>query len=272
MVVMARWFLWLMIYSFIGWVYESTVCSVGQRKLVNRGFLNGPVCPVYGFGAIVSILFLYGRTNDILLLFLAGTVLTCTVEYITSVLLEKLFHARWWDYSHHRFHINGRVSLLGAVVFGTLSVLLIKIIHPLVVGLTERIPETTLIIFSSAIFFMIAVDLFLTVRHLLSLNNRLQEIQVAINNYLEEQAKRAEEVRNAILDKFEESGFYNERIQSLMDKSRLQNARLMKAFPKLRSIKYADALQKIKNIILRQKDSDVRHKNAEDSPDHHHFN
>ena len=93
------WFLWLMIYSIIGWVYESTICSIGHRKLINRGFLNGPYCPIYGTGAVL------------VLLFFAGALVTCSLEYLTSWLMEKLFHARWWDYSKRKFNIGGRVCL-----------------------------------------------------------------------------------------------------------------------------------------------------------------
>lgn len=83
------WFLWLMIYSVIGWVYESTICSIGQRKLINRGFLNGPYCPIYGTGAVLVLLVL-GRIQNPVLLFFAGAVLTCSLEYLTSWLMEKL--------------------------------------------------------------------------------------------------------------------------------------------------------------------------------------
>ena len=110
------WFLWLMIYSVIGWVYESTICSIGQRKLINRGFLNGPYCPIYGTGAVLVLLVL-GRIQNPVLLFFAGAVLTCSLEYLTSWLMEKLFHARWWDYSKRKFNIGGRVCLIGAIVF-----------------------------------------------------------------------------------------------------------------------------------------------------------
>ena len=120
------WFLWLMIYSIIGWVYESTICSIGHRKLINRGFLNGPYCPIYGTGAVLVLLVL-GRIQNPVLLFFAGAVVTCSLEYLTSWLMEKLFHARWWDYSKRKFNIDGRVCLIGAVVFGAFSVVLVLV-------------------------------------------------------------------------------------------------------------------------------------------------
>ena len=107
------YFLWLMIYSIIGWIYESTLCSITNKKLINRGFLNGPYCPIYGSGAILVILIL-GRIKNPVLLFFLGALVTCSLEYLTSYVMEKLFHARWWDYSQRKFNINGRVCLIGA--------------------------------------------------------------------------------------------------------------------------------------------------------------
>ena len=141
MTIAFQWVLWFVAYSFMGWVYESIICSIAQKKFINRGFLNGPLCPVYGFGALVCILLLYQRIEDPVALFFMGMLLTCAVEYVTAVLLEKLFQAKWWDYSNRRFNLNGRVCLLGALVFGILSVLLVKIIHPQVAALTAQVPE-----------------------------------------------------------------------------------------------------------------------------------
>jgi len=174
-----EWFLWLIIYSFLGWVYESIVCSIIETRFVNRGFLKGPVCPVYGFGALVTLLILNQRTDNIVLLFFAGMLLTCTVEYITAVLLEKLFNAKWWDYSHSRFNIKGRVSLSGAVLFGFLSVLLIKYIHPFVEGVIGKLTDGSLIVLSLSILILLMLDLYITVRHILVSNGRLLKNQSA---------------------------------------------------------------------------------------------
>ncbi len=248
--IVVTYFLWLITYSFIGWVYESIVCSIGERKLVNRGFLNGPVCPVYGFGALVSIIFLYQRIDNVFLLFFAGMLLTCTVEYITAVLLEKLFNAKWWDYSDHRFNIQGRVCLLGAVVFGVMSVLLVKYVHPIVSSFIGRMQDWSLIVLAASIFIILMLDIYITVRHLMSLNNRLEEIQSTLDRFLEQYANRAENLKDVLLDKFEGSEYYNERIRKLFNLSRFQDIRIAKAFPRLRSIKYNDAWKKLKVILL----------------------
>ncbi|SHH99450.1 Uncharacterized membrane protein [Sporobacter termitidis DSM 10068] len=245
-----KYFLWFIAYSFLGWFYESAVCSLHDRRLVNRGFLNGPLCPVYGFGALASILVLDHRTDNVLVLYLAGMLLTCTVEYITAVLLERLFNAKWWDYSKYRFNLKGRVSLLGAVVFGALSVLLIKYIHPLAGGLIDRLPDWLQLALAIGLFVLVLADLYVTVRHLVKLNDRLKEIQAAINGFLEPHTRWAGELRDALLSRFEESDFYNDRIKALFSLSRIQNMRLVKAFPNLRSLKYNDALQRLKTMLV----------------------
>ena len=130
---------WFIVYSIIGWLYESILCSFIEKKFVNRGFLNGPYCPIYGFGALLDIIFL-SRFENVIVLFFFGIILNCSLEYLTSFLMEKLFGARWWDYSDKKFNINGRVCLLGAVVFGTFSVVLIKIVHPFVIWYMNMIP------------------------------------------------------------------------------------------------------------------------------------
>ena len=195
------WFLWLMIYSVIGWVYESTICSIGQRKLINRGFLNGPYCPIYGTGAVLVLLVL-GRIQNPVLLFFAGAVLTCSLEYLTSWLMEKLFHARWWDYSKRKFNIGGRVCLIGAIVFGAFSVVLILVLHPWVKSLTDRLTDTALTWICAILFIGIVSDLIVTVKGLLGTHAVFAEYAVLLQQKRRELSEKlrlgAEEGRERI--------------------------------------------------------------------------
>lgn len=195
------WFLWLMIYSVIGWVYESTICSIGQRKLINRGFLNGPYCPIYGTGAVLVLLVL-GRIQNPVLLFFAGAVLTCSLEYLTSWLMEKLFHARWWDYSKRKFNIGGRVCLIGAIVFGAFSVVLILVLHPWVKSLTDRLTDTALTWICAILLVGIVSDLIVTVKGLLGTHAVFAEYAVLLQQKRRELSEKlrlgAEEGRERI--------------------------------------------------------------------------
>lgn len=113
-------FLWLlfMIFSFCGWCCESIVCSISAKRFINRGFLNGPYCPIYGCGSLAAIELLGGIRNPIAL-FALGGLLTCCIEYVTSWAMERLYHASWWDYSKRPLNINGRVWIGGFVEFGS---------------------------------------------------------------------------------------------------------------------------------------------------------
>lgn len=129
--------LYFFIYSFCGWVMETVLCSYNERHFVNRGFLNGPICPIYGCGVLLMLILLIPVRDgvDTLFLalpvvFLAGAALASAVEYFTSWAMEKLFHARWWDYSQHRFNLNGRICLHISLAWGGLATVFIYWVQP----------------------------------------------------------------------------------------------------------------------------------------------
>ena len=207
MKTLETWFLWLMIYSMIGWIYESTICSIGHKKLINRGFLNGPYCPIYGTGAVLVLLVL-GKIQNPVLLFFAGAVVTCSLEYLTSWLMEKLFHARWWDYSKRKFNIGGRVCLIGAVVFGAFSVVLILFLHPWVKSMTDRLSDAALSWICAILFVGIVSDLIVTVKGLLGTHAVFAEYAVLLQQKRKELAEKlrtsAEEGRERLREAGEE--------------------------------------------------------------------
>ncbi|MEL4106397.1 putative ABC transporter permease [Oscillospiraceae bacterium WX1] len=242
-------FLWFVIYSFIGWAYESVLFTIQEKHFVNRGFLNGPLCPIYGFGAILNLL-IFEHTTNVFVLFFLAAVLTTTLEYLTAVVLEKVFNAKWWDYSEFPLNFQGRIGVISTVVFGIMSVVQIKYGHPFIGGLTDRLPDNFKMAFSFVILMLILFDFAFTVRHVLLLNGRLSEIQTAINAFFEKYSRRAGEFKNTLLVNFEGSEFYSDRIRTLFNLDRLQNLRLFKAFPKLQSLKYDGALRKLRDRLL----------------------
>ena len=123
-------FLIFLIYSVIGWISEVIYCSILQHKLVNRGFLHGPICPVYGFGGLLVVFFLEPFAGNIFYLFFMASIVTSVLEYATSWVLETIFATKWWDYSDLRFNIHGRICLLNSLLFGLMSVVGVKIMHP----------------------------------------------------------------------------------------------------------------------------------------------
>lgn len=129
--------LYFFLYSGFGWLFETTYCSLEAMSFINRGFLNGPLCPIYGVGALLMFIFLLPiqRKIDSPLvalptIYISGAVLATVIEYVTSVVLEQLFHARWWDYSMFPLNFNGRVCLFVSLVWGGFALLFVYIIQP----------------------------------------------------------------------------------------------------------------------------------------------
>ena len=128
--IISKYFLLFLLYSFAGWVMETTWVSWCNKKLVDRGFLIGPYCPIYGCGAILIILFLKRFSYSPVLLFLSTVVLCGGLEYFASWCMEKVFKARWWDYSNRKFNIKGRVCLRNLIAFGIMGIAVIYLINP----------------------------------------------------------------------------------------------------------------------------------------------
>lgn len=164
------------IYSFLGWVYESTLVSVKKGSFVNRGFVNGPVIPIYGVGATLIYISFWQLKDYYLLIFIGGMVLPSILEYFTSWLMEVLFHARWWDYSNKRFHIRGRICLLSALVWGVLSVLEITLIQPGMVGFFYKIPRIAGFYIVSAAAVLFIIDTWITVVQTLKMDKIFAEM------------------------------------------------------------------------------------------------
>lgn len=134
--------LWIFfVYSFIGWCGEAAMAAVHRHKFVNRGFVSGPICPVYGAGAAAVAVFLPELKDQLFFLFLGGIIVTTFVEYLTGRILELIFHRKWWDYSDQRFNLDGYVCLKNSVVWGICSVLMICFFDPLLCRLLVLIPR-----------------------------------------------------------------------------------------------------------------------------------
>ena len=220
MLILETYFFRLMVYSILGWIYESIVCSIQEKKWVNRGFLNGPYCPIYGAGAVLDIIIL-GNIQNPILLFLLGATLTCTLEYLTSYFMEKIFNARWWDYSDFKFNLNGRICLLGAVVFGAFSVLLIKVLHPIIDGYFTSILEPWFHTTVVTLFVIFVADLIITIHGLTGFREKLKILSEYYEKTLISNAS------TGIQEKF--NAGYNAIINTFSN----QQKRIIEAFPKL---------------------------------------
>ena len=142
------------VYSFLGWCVEVAYAAITRRELVNRGFLNGPVCPIYGCGMTVMIAVLGRFTmpssnmpwyQNVVIAFFGGMIITTLVELIGGYILYKIFHTRWWDYSKYRFNLGGFICPQFSLLWGLGSVLLMVVVHPLLTKPSAAIPTVVLI-------------------------------------------------------------------------------------------------------------------------------
>lgn len=271
-------FLYLIVYSFLGWVVETIYCSVPAGHFVERGFLNGPICPIYGFGSLFILSVLAPYINNIFAVFILGMISTSALEYFTSYLMEKLFKMRWWDYSDHRFNIRGRICLLNSILFGILSVLLTKCIHPFIISIISMIPSRLILVLAVILFIIVVVDLILSVRSVINLKDKLEQIYLLkdqirevlaqenllkkwenlrenrynfIENVLEDlkefKASLSELKENMDFDKLKLSLY--EKLKTLQIETKYSERRILRSFPKLKSIRHSETLLEIQKYI-----------------------
>lgn len=238
MAIAEHWFLLFLVYSILGWIWESVFCSLWKTgRFINRGFLNGPYCPIYGYGALMDLILL-GRVDNPLLLFFLGGFLCCLLEYATSVAMERLFHARWWDYSHMRFQVHGRVCLLGFLAFGFFSVALVHFISPLIMQAMTGVRQFWIHTVSALAFIGYLLDNIVTFRNATNLDLKFKDIQERLVMFKKRMA--------AFRSSGENTDSFFRQMLSLFSK---QQRRLLHAFPALRSLTYPHILKAIQNAM-----------------------
>ena len=210
---------------------EVTCKLVQFGRFINRGFLLGPLCPIYGTGAVLMAYFLPLWTTQVESTFLLALVLCGTLEYITSWLMEKLFHARWWDYSHYKFQINGRVCLLNSTCFGLACVLLCHLVQPWLWEHIVNLGPTITVPLASFIFGIYLMDTVLSIRSAIQLSSqmgKLRELQSELKDYVAEKREESQE------RKAERRAEVRERARMLRDGADIFERRLLHSHPDIR--------------------------------------
>lgn len=182
------------IYSFAGWVMETVQISIRQKKFVNRGFLIGPYCPIYGCGVLLITLLLQKYAGDLPLTFILSILICGTLEYMTSYVMEKIFKARWWDYSQRKFNINGRVCLENLVLFGLASCVIIYVTNPFIIKHLKMIPSMVQNVLIGALLVVHLVDNIVSYKIILNLKKVSNEIK-------DDTIEISEKVKNIIHNK-----------------------------------------------------------------------
>lgn len=243
---------YFVIYSFLGWVLESVVRTICEKKIINTGFLIGPFCPIYGFGAIIMVLFLDNFKNNIIILFLISFIVLSIWEYIVGVLLEKLFKTKYWDYSNHKFNYKGRICLTNSLAWGVLGVLFIKYIHPLILNILSNIEFIYVSIVVSIISLILLIDAIVSIIKVKNISATLEKVE-EINEQIKEKLLELKEKEKLVA---------TDNIQKLIDEMKLKRDktlkriykrayRLKKAFPAIDTKEFTEILNK--KIDLRHK-------------------
>ncbi len=165
--------MYFFIYGFLGWCCEVAFAT-RHGCFVNRGFLNGPICPIYGVGVGLVVTLLKPYSDNILALYVGGAVLVTVVEYFTGLIMDKMFHHRWWDYSNKPLNIGGYVCLLFSLVWGVALVLIMKLVNPLIDDFINLIPQIVGVVILAILEIALASDLIVTVIGVNKLNGRLE--------------------------------------------------------------------------------------------------
>lgn len=193
--------LWIfIIYAFLGWCMEVGYAALKLKQFSNRGFMNGPVCPIYGFGVLIIIVCLTPLKDNIILLFVGSVILTSLLEYLAGWIMEKLFGTRWWDYSDMAFNIGGYICLQFSLLWGIGCMFVMKIIHPVIFKIIELIPISIsrFLLFILAVYFI--SDMIMTVITLLKFNKKLK--------FLDKTAKRMRVLSDEIGENIYENVMY----------------------------------------------------------------
>lgn len=204
------YFLLFFAYAILGWIMEVVLKLISQKKFINRGFLIGPYCPIYGYGVLLITFLLRKYQNDFWATFIFSILICGVLEYITSYLLEKIFHARWWDYSNKKFNINGRICLETLIPFGIMGCLIIYVTNPIIIDFLNKLPSLLIHITSITLFMCYIVDNVISCRIIFNLR----------------------EISTNLMDNTEE---ISKKVKNIITKKSILHRRLIEAFPNLKA-------------------------------------
>ena len=280
-----RLLLYFFLYSFLGWCTEVAYATVKERRFVNRGFLGGPWCPIYGVGVSAVVTLLDGFQDSLLLLYLSSFVLVTLIEGMTGFIMDKIFHHKWWDYTGLPFNIGGYVWLPFSIAWGAACLVIVKGVHPVIERLVGLLPEAAGLALICVLTAGLAADLAVTTAGILKLNRRLDMLErigaelreisdrmgANIHENVMDAMERAEVLENMAQARKERldaiSGEAKERLDLLSEETRerydmlrqryaeltgatLQaSRRLVRAFPRMESRRHKELLEELKRKL-----------------------
>ena len=256
------------IYAFLGWCSEVAFAAVNKGKFVNRGFLNGPVCPIYGVGMLIVVLCLWNLRDRPLLLFLGSALLTTALEFVTGFVLERFFHEKWWDYSDMPFNIKGYVCLKFTILWGLAASFIIGAIHRFIYMLIEKTPFVLGVILLAVFSAAFIADFTVTLTALVKLPKKLKAMAEAeralravsdkIGENISDTTIAAKEKGEALAEenkpRLEELKAEYEKkkkeLSAMLERNFVQR-RIFKAFPNLKNGRYKAIFDRISELRLK---------------------
>ncbi len=265
-------FMLFLAYSLVGWIWETSYCSIKAGHFINRGFLRGPLCPVYGFGGMLIMYLLQPWIHTWIPLFLASMAIVSLLEYFTGWLLETLFHTRWWDYSDRKFNLHGRIFLGGAICFGVMGTLIAHFLHPWLESRILSIPLAAARIVAWVLFAAFMVDLVTTVQGLVDFTlyqTRLKEFTESLKDrfegeeWIEEKEQSLSQLFQKVRERVrEDRSKANQRLLERLEAlSQRQDKMLrhMRKFPAMRSAEFHRGVEELRQRVQQE----IRQRRAE---------
>jgi len=254
---------YFLIYSFLGWILETVYKSVLQKKYVNSGFLFGPFCPIYGFGAVILYLFLDSFKDNLVLVFLIGMIIFSIWECVVGYWLEKFFNTKYWDYSNEKFNFKGRICLRMSLIWGLLGVIFTYVLHPTISQFVQMIPSAILLPISGIFLLSLILDFIISgikVKNIDIKLSRLKEVQANLNLRLAE-LKKLQNIKNLATKNIQLDSL-KKTVEDLRQTERVLKykinkgiVRLRRAFPTMKSQNITEFLnQKIEAIKKEKKE------------------
>lgn len=258
-----------LIYAFLGWCSEVAFAAVNKGKFVNRGFLNGPVCPIYGFGMLIVVTALWGLKGNLILLFLGSATLTTALEFVTGFVLERFFHDKWWDYSDMPFNIKGYICLKFTVLWGLAATFIVGAVHRFVYMLIVKMPTVPGIILLAVFAAAFVTDFVITVTELAKMPKKLGallEAEKALRAISDKIGENISDTTIAAKEKGSEIAVENkpkidelkaeyekkkQEFSAAFEKRNFVHRRIVKAFPNLKNGRYSAVYERA--VALKKK-------------------
>lgn len=245
------------IYSFIGWISEVSYAYHNRRIFVNRGFLFGPLCPIYGSSLVLVIVLTNEVKSNLLLLFIFATIITSTLEYFTGLILEKLFNLKWWDYSEDPFNLHGHICLHFSIMWGIVTTIIIKFIHPIITSFVLAIPMFIAIPLFYILIVLLFSDFCFTLKSLIQLKPIIVELSKITSELKNRYLSILSITKEKTLDKVDISEIsirdllakYNNYYNGLS----FNHKRLIKAFPTVSILSLDKLIKQLKEKFLQIK-------------------